>query len=105
MPRGTLLDCIRAKLSRKNAKGMMTTLRHELGISAAPRFADALERTLMSPIPRLRVGKALDWWKSFKARKQFSVLSEFAKVMADNRIDPHLYPKLHRNCCASVVRG
>jgi hypothetical protein len=91
--------------ARTEIKGMMTTLRHELGITAAPRFVDALEWTLMSPFPRLRVGKALDWWKSVKVQKQFSVLSEFAKVMADNRIAPHLYPKLHRNCCAAAVPG
>jgi hypothetical protein len=75
-------------------------LRQDMGLDAATRLFDAFEINVIGLTPRIRVGKVLEWLEARRARRRISVLGEFAKVMADTRVDPARYVKLYQRCCA-----
>lgn len=81
-----------------------TALRQDLRIEAAPRFIEAFEVDIFGMATTVSPSKLIDWWAYRRRRKRISFLSEFAKTLADDRInDANTLRKLLRQACARAT--
>jgi hypothetical protein len=82
--------------TRADIESLGLTLEQELGLREAPRFTDALDfRTIwLLPIPS--IPKVREWLTFKMRRRPISVLGEFCKVLADERVDPDALRRLRK---------
>jgi hypothetical protein len=87
--------------TRLEIRDHVIALRQSLGLEPEPRFIDAFEVDLLGMTVTASPGKLGEWWAYRRLRPRISILGEFAKVMADERIaDDSLSRKLERLACS-----
>jgi hypothetical protein len=87
--------------ARKEIRELALAIRQDLGLIKAPTPLDAIELSGFGLTPKIRVGKLWEWIQYTITRRRITALSEFAKAMADTRVDKLAYPKLYYRCCNS----
>lgn len=87
------IDCL-----RKAVKRLASLLEQELHIAQCPEALDAFEGLMVGPVPIPTPRKVKDWIRNKHDRPRITILSEFAKTVANPTSDKFALKKLYANC-------
>lgn len=88
---------------RKGINDLAQPLYQSLGLQKVSSIGDALELNFVGPFPVPSPKFIINWFKYIYNKRRIVVLSEFAKTLANQRVDPHYYKKLLKNSCISSL--
>ncbi len=88
---------------RNELRELTILLEQDLGIRHAPALRDAFEVQFLGFIPIPHPLRFLEWAEFKVKRKRVAILSEFAQVLAYERLDTFAYEKLLKRCSKKVI--
>lgn len=93
-----IIDSSRWHEARVVLKAYEATLLQDLDVLHRPTFLDAVSINIFGLVPGISVSKILEWSRFRRTVPHISFLSEFAKTLADQRLDHNDFCKLYKNC-------
>jgi len=88
---------------RQTVRNLGAVLQRDLDPAQQPRLRDAFEVQFLGLVPIPNIARLTDWLEFRAKRRRVSILSEFSKSLADQRVGGHAYDKLLRRSSAAAA--